>query len=204
MKKITIFLILILFGCSKNDCTNNEKIRKIETDKIVETLFQQKYIENYKNSYTFCISLRKLKINTESLYTDSTKKIKTVKLPRIGPKIFENAEIYIENLLEVNLNGKKFFNLNDSINFVKQNNCFLEYTLPKTVSRKVKTISVFQAEKDENFIILSVPIFSEDNKKVYIKIDYYPKRYQYGTSLYLAKIDSVWKVISSKDYYGTY
>lgn len=204
MKKITIFLILIITGCNKNDCSSNEKIRKIETDKILETLLQQKYIENYKDSYTFCISLRKLKINTESLYTDSTKKIKTVKLPRIGPKILENAEINIENILEVNLNGEKFFNFNDSISFVEQNNCFLEYTLPEKVSRKVKTISVFQAEKDENFIILSIPIFSEDNKKAYMKIDYYPKRYQYGTSIYLAKTDSVWKVKLSKNYYGTY
>ncbi|MBS7253209.1 hypothetical protein [Flavobacterium branchiicola] len=194
MRKITIFLILIITGCSKNDCSNNEKIRKIETDKIVETLLQQKYFENSKDSYTVCCSLKKLQINTESIYAEPTKKIEIVKLPPRLPRILENTEIYIEKLLNANSKGKKLFQIKDSINFVEQNNCFLKHKLSQNISKKLKTISVSKIEKASNYIILSIPIFSEDNQKAYIEIDCYPKKDQYGVSVYLEKKDNIWKI----------
>ncbi|WP_281234328.1 hypothetical protein [Flavobacterium gelatinilyticum] len=191
-------------SCAKNDCVNNEKIRKIETDKIVETLLKQKHIGNSKDSYAVCSSFKKLKINTESIYTDSTKKIEIVKLPKRLPRIYENSEIYIEKLLNANFNGEKIFKNKDSLNFVEQNNCFLNYRLPKTTSGKVKTISVSKIEKAEDYLILSIPIFSKDNKKAYIQMDYYPKRYQYGISVYLEKKDNVWKITTSKEHWSSY
>ncbi|HEX8018073.1 MAG TPA: hypothetical protein VF465_22810, partial [Flavobacterium sp.] len=79
------------------------------------------------------------------------------------------------------------------------NNCFFKYTIPKNISKKIKTISVSKIDKAKDYIILSVPIFSEDNKKAYIEIDFYLQELQYGISVYLEKKDNVWKVIDTKD-----
>lgn len=198
MKKITIFLILILTGCNKNDCTNNEKIRKIETDKIIETIVRENHIENSKNSYPVCSTLKKLKISTELLYAEPTNKVTIVKLPPRLPIILKNTKIYIEMLLNANLMEEKIFNAKDSINFVEQNNCFLKYTLPEKISKRIKTISVSKIDKAENYIILSIPIFSEDNKKAYMEIDCYPKEYPYGLSVYLEKKDNIWTILDTK------
>jgi len=66
--------MLLLVSCNKNNCTTNEKIRKIETDKIIETFFEDKYFKNNKDAYAVCIDFKKLKINTESIYAEPTKK----------------------------------------------------------------------------------------------------------------------------------
>ncbi|MFC0777092.1 hypothetical protein [Flavobacterium sp. HJSW_4] len=198
MRKVVIFLILIITGCSKNDCSTNEKVRKIETDKIIETFIKQNHIENSKDSYPVCSSFKKLKINTESIYAQPSKKTATVKLPPRLPRIFENTEIYIERLLNANLKGEKIFNSKDSINFVEQNNCFLKYTIPEKISKKLKTISVSKIDKAEECMILSIPIFSQDNKKAYMEINCYRKELPYGISVYLEKKDTIWKIIDTK------
>jgi ribosomal silencing factor RsfS len=185
-------------SCNKNDCATNEKIRKIETDKIIETFFEDKYFKNNKDAYAVCISFKKLKINTESLYAEPTKKIQVIKLPRHLPRILQNTEVYIERLLNANLKGEKIFKTKDSINFAEQNNCFLKYTIPKKIAGKIKTIPVSKIENATDYMIFSIPIFSEDNKKAYMEIDCYAKELPYGESVYLEKKDNVWKVIDNK------
>lgn len=198
MKKISIFLILLIVSCNKNDCTTNEKIRKIETDKIAETLLHQKYFKNNKDAYAVCISFKKLKINTESVYAEPTKKAQIIKLPPRLPRIFKNTEVYIEMLMNANLEGKKIFKTKDSINFVEQNNCFVKYALSKNIAGKIKTIPVSKIENAIDYMIFSIPIFSEDNKKAYMEIDCYSKELPYGESVYLEKKENVWKVIDTK------
>jgi hypothetical protein len=186
-------------GCSKNDCSYNEKIRKIETEKIIETFLREKYIENSKNSDAVCNNFKKLKINSESIYKEPTNKVTIIKLPPSLPRILQNTEIYIEMLLNANLKGNKIFNSKDSINFVEQNNCFFKYTLPEKISKKLKTIPVSEIDKADNYIILSIPIFSEDNQKAYVEIDCYRKELQFGVSAYLEKKDNLWKIIDTKE-----
>ena len=198
MKKISIFLILLVVSCNKNDCTTNEKIREIETDKIIETFLEDKYFKNNKDAYAVCISFKKLKINTESLYAEPSKEVKIVKPPPRLPRILENTKVYIEMLTNANLKGKKIFKTKDSVNFVEQNNCFLKYTIPKNIARKIKTIPVSKIENAIDYMLFSIPIFSEDNKKAYIEIEYYPKELPYGLAVYLEKKDNVWKVIDTK------
>lgn len=198
MKKITIFLILIITSCNKRNCFDNEKIRKIETDKIVETFIKQNRIENSKDSYAVCNSFKKLKISTEDIYSEPTKP-SIVRLPPRLPIILQNTEIYIQMLLNANLKGEKIFNVKDSINFVEQNNCFLKYTLPQKISKKLKIIPVSEIDKANDYIILSIPIFSEDNRKAYMEVDCYSKELPYGVSVYLEKKDSVWKIINTKN-----
>lgn len=198
MKKITIFLVLIITSCNKTDCSDNEKIRKIETDKIVETFIKQNYIDNSKDSYAVCNSFKKLKISTEDIYAEPTRP-SVVKLPPRLPIILQNTEIYIQMLLKANLKGEKIFSSRDSINFAEQNNCFLKYTLPRKISKKLKTISVSKIDKTEGYIILSIPIFSEDNKKAYMEVDCYRKELPYGISVFLEKKENVWQVIHTKD-----
>lgn len=102
-------------------------------------------------------------------------------------------------LLKANLKGEKIFSSRDSINFAEQNNCFLKYTLPRKISKKLKTISVSKIDKTEGYIILSIPIFSEDNKKAYMEVDCYRKELPYGISVFLEKKENVWQVIHTKD-----
>ncbi|MDQ6469491.1 hypothetical protein RB619_02465 [Flavobacterium sp. LHD-80] len=198
MKKITIFLILILTSCNKSDCSDNEKIRKIETDKIVETFIKQNYIQSSNNSYPICNTFKKIKINPESVYAKPTKNLAIVKLPPRLPRILENTKIYIEMILNANINGEKIFSNKDSLNFAEQNNCFLKYTLPVKISKKLKTISVTEIDKAEECIILSIPIFSKDNKKAYMEIDCYTKEYPYGACVYLEKNDGIWKILDTR------
>lgn len=190
--------MLLLVSCNKNDCTTNEKIRKIETDKITETLLEDKYFENNKDAYAVCLSFKKLKINTENLYAEPTKEPTVVKLPPRLPRILENTEVYIEMLMNANLKGKKIFKTKDSINFVEQNNCFFKYAVPKNISGKIKTIPVSKIENATDYMIFSIPVFSEDNKKAYMEVDCYSKELPYGESVYLEKKDNVWKVIETK------
>ncbi|WP_431244923.1 hypothetical protein ACQ9BO_12320 [Flavobacterium sp. P21] len=186
MQKISIFLFFIIISRNKNDCLSNEKIRKIETDKIVEILVKQNFITNSKDSYAICNSFKKIKINTEDIYAEPTEP-SIVKLPPRLPIILQNTETYIQMLLNANTKGQKVFQDKDSINFVEQNNCFLKYTLPEKISKKLKTISVSKIDKAQDYIILSIPIFSEDNKKAYMEIDCYSKELPFGTSVYLEK-----------------
>lgn len=190
--------MLLLVSCNKNNCTTNEKIRKIETDKIIETFFEDKYFKNNKDAYAVCIDFKKLKINTESIYAEPTKKVQIIKLPPRSPRILQNTEVYIERLLNANLKGKKIFKSKDSINFVEQNNCFFKYTIPKKIVGKIKTIPVSKIENATDYMIFSIPIFSEDNKKAYMEIDCYSKELPYGESVYLEKKDNIWKVIDTK------
>jgi hypothetical protein len=199
MKKFLIFLTLLVVSCNKNDCTTSEKIRKIETDRIIETFFEQNHFENNKDAYAVCISFKKLKINTESLYAKPTKKIQIIKLPTHLSKILQNTEVYIEKLLNANLKGEKIFKFKDSTNFVEQNNCFFKYTVPKNIAGKIKTIPVSKIENATDYMIFSIPIFSEDNKKAYMEIDYYSKELPHGQSVYLEKKDTIWKVIYTKN-----
>ncbi|TPG44015.1 hypothetical protein EAH81_05550 [Flavobacterium pectinovorum] len=190
--------MLLIVSCNKNDCTTNEKIRKIETDKIIETFLEDKYFKNNKDAYAVCISFKKLKINTESLYAEPTKKAQIIKLPPRLPKILENTKVYIEMLTNANLKGKKIFKPKDSINFIEQNNCFFKYTLPKNIAGRIKTISASEIENATDYVIFSIPIFSEDNKKAYLEMDCYSKELPYGQSVYLEKKDNIWKVIDTK------
>jgi len=190
MKKIiTFFLLIVIISCNKSQgCDDTQKIREIETANIIGSF-------NYnKGSLPICITLKKLNIRTDlKAERNRNDSMVIVKLPPKEDLLSRNTELFIEKLLDSN-----FFNQSDSLNFVQQNYCLSHYSIPNEISEKVKTISLAtlknQKEKNE-YIIMSIPIFSIDNKKAYIEIDTYAKDYKHGESFYLEKNGEKWKVI---------
>jgi hypothetical protein len=192
MKKIIVFLILpIIFSCNRNqNC--NEKIRNTETIQIIQT------ISGEGVSLPICTNLKKLNIRTDLQETQkNSEPSKIISVPIKEKSIFQNTEIMIEKILWAKYNGKRFFNKKDSLNFVQQNHCLENYRIPKDTLKRINTISLATLENKKshhNFVILSTPIFSSNNKKAYVEIDTYSKE-RHGESIYLEKIENKWKVI---------
>jgi hypothetical protein len=70
--------------------------------------------------------------------------------------------------------------------------------IPKNISKRAKTIFLTELKNQKintEYIIISIPIFSSDNKKAYVEIDYYSKNRNFGESFFLEKIGEKWKVV---------
>nr|WP_315151221.1 hypothetical protein [uncultured Flavobacterium sp.] len=193
MKKITTFLFFIaIISCNKNQsCNEHEQIRKIETSIIIQTLIDS----TAKTSLPICTSLKKLNIRTDLKEQNKIKdSVSIIKLPPKEDILSQNTEVFIEKLLV----GKSIFNQKDSLNFVAQNFCLPKLYIPKNISKRVKTISLTELQSQKlntEYIIVSIPIFSNDNKKAYVEIDYYSKNRNFGESFFLEKIGEKWKVV---------
>jgi hypothetical protein len=193
MKKITTFLFLIaIISCNQNQsCNNNEQIRNTETSNIIQTLIDS----TAKTSLPICTSLKKLNIRTDLKEQNNIKDSESIiKLPPKEDILFQNKEIFIEKLLVV----KSIFNQKDSLNFVSQNFCLPNLDIPKNISKRAKIISLAELKNKKinpEYIIISIPIFSSDNKKAYVEIDYYSKKRNFGESFFLEKIGEKWKVV---------
>lgn len=201
MKKIITFLLLIvIFSCNKNQsCRDIEKIRKIETTNIIQTFIDS----TSKTSLPICTSLKKLTIRTD---LKAQMKIQDSKVAiKLLPKedlISKNSEIFIEKLLTTN----SIFNQKDSLNFVTQNFYLPNFYIPKEISKRTKTISLSELKRQKTttgYIIISIPIFSSDNKKAYVEVDYYSKNRNFGESYFLEKNGEKWKIVYSLGYWSS-
>lgn len=196
MKKITTFIFLIvMISCNKNQsCTDNEQIRKTETSIIIQTLIDS----TAETSLPICTSLKKLNIRTDLKEQNKIKdSVSIIKLAPIGNIISQNTEIFIEKLIVV----KSVFNQKDSLNFVSQNFCLSNLYIPKNISKSAKTISLDELKNQKintQYMMISIPIFSSDNMKAYVEIDYYSKNRNFGESFFLVKIGEKWKVVYSR------
>ncbi|APA00009.1 hypothetical protein [Flavobacterium commune] len=187
MKKVAVFLILIMtISCNnRENCNTNVKIREIETNNIILTLIDT----TSKNIFPICTSLKKLNIRID--FNVKKKKV-IIKLPPKKDLISEKSDVFIETLLQTNYNGKAFFDKNDSLNFVEQNYCLSSNLISKEISKKIKTVSLTKLEyKNSNFeyIIISNPIFSSNNKKAYIEVDINNKRCKSQNSYFLENME---------------
>ncbi|MCZ8228354.1 hypothetical protein [Flavobacterium sp.] len=196
MKKITTFIFLmVMISCNKNQSyTDNEQIRKKETRIIIQTLINS----TAETTLPICTSLKKLTIKTDLKEQNKIKdSVSIIKLAPIGNILSQNNEIFIEKLLVV----KSVFNQKDSLNFVSQNFCLSNLYIPKSISKSAKTISLEELKSQKinaQYMIISIPIFSSDNKKAYVEIDYYSKNRNFGMSFFLQKIGEKWKVVYSR------
>lgn len=197
MKKITIFLLLLIsISCNKKQsCNDNKKAREIETANIIKTLINS----TTENTLPICTNLKKLNVRTDlKIQMKNKDSIAIIKLPPKKDIISQNTEVFIEKLLKTKYNNKTFFDKRDSLNFVEQNYSLNSNLVPKKICEKTKTVSLAKLKSENSnieYIIISNPIFSSNNKKAYIEIDKYTKIYRHGESLFLEKIGKTWKII---------
>ena len=197
MKNILLLFMLILLSC------NNKKenvIRQKESINIIQTIIDLKGLEMVKDFSTeselpICLNLKKIIVNNKCFVeTKTNDKIIIVKLPE---KTFTNeGEVCIEKIYKSKPIENIFFLKNDSLDIVNQNKTFKTFKIPKSITRKFKTIEQTKNTKvAEKYIQFSIPIFSTDNTKAYIEFDHYSNNdSSYGNSIYLEKRNGKWNI----------
>jgi hypothetical protein len=183
------FFIIFAFSCK--DKGESVEERKTEIEKIVESVIIQDSVNVFKKDSTaipLSKELKKLKV--QGLASN---------LEKIPPKPIDG--IYLNDLfyyhLDVNFLPKK-----DSLNILSQNQVLKTYLIDNSFSKKLK-LTTFKEQKvksranaDANFLYLTIPIFSADNKKAYVELNEICfGNCGWGKALYLEKKNGKWKII---------
>ncbi|WP_428232441.1 hypothetical protein [Flavobacterium sp.] len=198
MKKITLFLVLIIAFCS---CQNkkaettiaNQEIKDI--NEIVRTIIIQDSLDVFsedKNSKMFCSELRRLNIYIPEKRSDGL-------IPPLPPR-----DIYISEILTTKIKGETFFSSKDSLYLLKQNSNPEKLKIEKELINKLNTITVEKAlikrKKSEmfRFYEMTIPVFSLDQQNAYVQLDYHCTGLcGSGRAIYLKKINGNWKIIQN-------
>ena len=197
MKNILFLFVLTLLSCNNKE---ENLIRQKESINIIQTIIDQKGLEMVKdfsteNELPICLNLKKIIVNNKCFVeTKTNDKIIAVKLPE---KTFTNGgEVCIEKIYKSKPIENIFFLKSDSLDIVNQNETFKTFKIPKSITRKFKTIEQTKNFKiTEKYIQFSIPIFSTDNTKAYLEFDYYSNNENsYGNSIYLEKINGKWSI----------
>ena len=198
MKNILLLLFLIFFSCNSNK--NDNSIREEETLNIIRTLIENNgndFVSDFptKNELPICLNLKKTIVDNKCFVkTKSKDKIITIKLPQ---KTFTNkGEVCIEKIYKSKPFENIFFLKSDSLDIVNQNETFKTFKIPKSITKKFKTVELTKNIKiTKKFIQFSIPIFSKDNTKAYLEFDCYTdNENSNGKSIYLEKINGKWKI----------
>jgi hypothetical protein len=198
MKNSLLILILTLLSC--NSKKSEELIRQKESIIIIKSLLKEKGLEMVSDFRTeqklpICLNLKKVIVKTTCFeQTKTTDKILAIKFPE---KSFTNqAEICIEKIYKSRPINSSFFLKNDSLSIVNQNETFKALKIPKSITKKFKTVELSKSLKiTEKYIQFSIPIFSKDNTKAYLEFDHYSSNENsYGNSIYLEKSNGKWKI----------
>ncbi|MFE3869883.1 hypothetical protein ACFX5F_01440 [Flavobacterium sp. ZS1P70] len=198
MKNILLLFILTLLSCSTKK--DEDLIRRIESINIIQTLIEQKGLEMLRDFSTekellICLNLKKVSVKTKCFEeTKANDKIIVIKFPE---KSFTNkGEVCIEKIYKSKPINDSFFLKNDSLNIVNQNETFKTFKIPTSITQKFKTVELTKNSKiTEKYIQFSIPIFSKDNTKAYLKFDHYSNNENsYGNSIYLEKTNGKWKI----------
>jgi hypothetical protein len=195
MKKFLSILIIILsFSCKDK----NERIveeRKVEIEKIIECVILQDSLNVFKSdSNAIPLSRELKKLIVYSL---------TSNMEKIPPKP-ENG-IYLKDLFYYYLD-EDFLLKKDSLNILNQNQTLKRHLIENSFSRKIK-LTTFQEQRvkaksnvEADFLYLSIPIFSADNRKAYIEItEICFGNCGWGKALYLTKENGKWKILYEKE-----
>lgn len=183
---ITSFIILFI-GCnlkSKNFVLDESKINEINT--IIESVIVQDSIEifqEYNESKILCSNLVKLSIEVPN----------KIMKDRIPPPF---KTIYIDNLINISFNGNIFFSKVDSIYILSQDLDSTTISLKIFLNDSVNLKLCSELQMPNEYYQMSIPIFSLDNKRVYVQLDYICGALcGYGKEYFLEKIDGKWEII---------
>lgn len=195
-----LFLIVIFkfVSCQNKKAEDEFALSKTkDINEIIETIIYSDslpVLKSSSDSISLCTELNKIEI-------------KIAKYPKPGELVniesdWEN-KVYIQNLLFVDIDKKRFFTKKDSLFLLSQNNILKRFEINKNLYSKLKTITFERIKLSKKFRKLkyydiSIPIFSLDNTKAYVELNYHYLRFGSGRAIYLQKIKGKWKVIQHR------
>ena len=203
MKQLfSIFLVFSLLACKNKTEKTFVLPSDDEINSIVEAVIYQDSLPVLKDSTLF----QRYRKNTDKLSVD-LRKIKLIfpdKTLKIQPPPPPNS-LSVSDLLNLMLNGNRFFNKNDSLGIVYQNEHIKSFIIDERISIKVlATTYVEERKKRETlnniqYYDLSIPIFSTDRKRAYVEVNFNCSGLcGGGEAIYLEKINNKWKIVDKK------
>jgi len=208
MNKSIITLIFFLFILSCNTKNENEKnsekhIGLIEKqlssqivkdiNSIVEAIIVQdslKILKSASYSNFLCTELRKLPIDIPEKQANGL-------TPPPAP-----GRIYLSEILNDKVNSEIFFTTKDSSNLIAQNSNPAKFKIDKSILKNINSTSfekeIIKQKKGEmyRFYEMTIPIFSHDNQKAYVELNYSCGTLcGHGKAIYLKKINGKWTII---------
>jgi len=112
---------------------------------------------------------------------------------------------YINEILNTDVNNKMFFSKKDSLNIMAQSLNSQKIEIDKIILDKLNS-TTFEKEmiklkngKQYNFYEMKVPVFSLDNQKAYVELDYRCGGLcGGGKAIFLEKIKGKWKIVEKR------
>jgi hypothetical protein len=198
MKNILLLFVLTLLSC--NTKKNEDLIRQKESINIIQTLIKQNGLEMVRDFPTekklpICLNLKKIIVKNNCFEEPKANdKIIVIKVPE--KSFIQQKNVCIEKIYNSNPINNLFFLKSDSLNIVNQNETFKTFKIPKSITQNFKTVELTKNLKiTKKFIQFSIPIFSKDNTKEYLEIDYHSNNENScGSSIYLEKTNGKWKI----------
>lgn len=208
MNKSIIKLILLLFILSCN--TKYESEKSSDKDIILnEKQISPQRVEDINlivNAIIIQDSLEILKSDDHSNFLSTELR----KLPIDIPERQDNGlipppapgRIYLSEILNDVINNEVFFSTKDSSNLIAQNSNPSKFEIDKSVLKNInftttdKEVKKQKKEDFYRFYAMTIPIFSLDNKKAYVELDYHCGTLcGYGNAIYLKKIRGKWIIV---------
>ncbi|WDF48474.1 hypothetical protein PQ459_08345 [Chryseobacterium sp. KACC 21268] len=189
MKKLlTLFLLLILIGCSKSKFDIEERNEDISS--IIKTVIETDSLNVSKNN------------PENNKIVQFLKKVKVV-LPNPDKNIISPPNRDARELDEIyNSKSERVFSKNDSLYLLSQNTNpdSLEISNKLKVKYNYSQLSKILKDRDNGnyyqYYEFEIPLFSKDNKTAYIELNYHSKGYfGKGIAYILKKENDKWKVV---------
>lgn len=197
MKKITLYIIIIIAFCScqnKKEKTNiaSEEIKNI--NEIVEAIIIQDSLNVYsksEDSTMFCSELRRLNIYIPEKRNDG------LNLPP------PPQDIYITELINSKIKEESFFSSKDSLYLLKQNSNPEKLKIGKDLINKLNSITSEKAKIRNKKVLpfrfyeMTIPVLSLDKQKAYVQLGHHcGSLCGEGQAIYLKKVNGKWKIIA--------
>lgn len=193
---ILVITLLMLLGCKKQNQEIKLKDSQIrDINQIVEAIIIQDslYISKRdKKPIAFCTDLVKINIQIP---------IKNKEKLNEPPIPFNSVSI--NELLNFNLNKESFFLSTDSTYLISQNPGQKKFRIAQDIVAKINATTIEKitskgtAEEKYSFYEMTIPIFSRDNTKAYLQLNYNCGALcGNGTEFFLSKINGKWRIIN--------
>lgn len=192
MKKLlTLFLLLILIGCSKSKFYIEERTEDINS--IIKTVIETDSLNVSKNN------------PENNKIVQFLKRVKVV-LPNPDKNIISPPNRDARELDEIfNSKSERVFSKNDSLYLLSQNTNPDSLEISNNLKEKYNYSQLSKVLRDRDngnyyqYYEFEIPLFSSDNKTAYIELTYHSKGYfGKGIAYILKKENDKWIVIDKR------